>query len=135
MKRILFIGYVLLSAHTICAQKKTVSLKDSMERVLTHTKTDTATCFRLLQWASNLSMAEHETAVMVSKWAVKAAKKNGSKKCLAQAWYSLGRCYQIIDDFKTALIYFKKASELANKYGFYNLQAKLYSCSSTMPMP
>ncbi|HYG49774.1 MAG TPA: histidine kinase [Flavobacteriales bacterium] len=128
MKRGFFIFFAVLHVYTACARENNVSLKDSIEKVLEHSKTDTVTCFRLLQWASNLSTAEHKAAVRVCKWAITAAKKNGNKKCLAQAWYSLGRCYQVIDDFKTATVYFKKAAELADKYGFYGLQGKLFSC-------
>ena len=99
-----------------------------MELVLHNAKTDTTTCFGFLRWVSNIGTAEHETAVRVSKWTIDAAKKNGNKKCLAQAWYSLGRSYLVIDDYKKATIYFKKAAELAEKYHFYELQGKLYSC-------
>jgi hypothetical protein len=71
------------------AQGNNVSLKDSMQRVLLYSDIDTTTCFRLLRWVTDLSTAEHETAVQVSKWTVEAAKKNGNKKCLAEAWYVL----------------------------------------------
>ncbi len=127
MKRLFIILNLAFAVSNLQAQKNTGSLLDSMQHVLSISKTDSTTCNRLLRWVSDLVTAEHETAVLVSKWAIKAAKKNGNKKCLAQAWYSLGRSYLVIDDYKSAMVYFKTASQLAEKYNFYALQGKLYS--------
>ncbi|HLP14533.1 MAG TPA: histidine kinase [Flavobacteriales bacterium] len=131
MKKLVSIILFFLSAQFICAQSNPV-LRDSVERVLKNAKTDTATCFALLKRIVDLSPAEHETAVYASKWAVAAAKKNGNKECLTQAWYTLGRCYQIIGDYNTAIRYFKIAAKLAEKYKFYETQASLYDCFATI---
>lgn len=107
-------------------------LYDSIVNVLSHAKEDTATCHRLLTWTDDLSPAEHKTAVYVSKWCVTTAKRIGDEKCLTEAWYTLGRCYQIIDDYKTALNYFKIVARLAEKNKLYKTQAALYDCYASI---